>query len=576
MDRFKEFFEQVSTVFLNLTKRQKIVVLSSIVAVIAFIVLLILLMRGSGSTQSEFSGYSVLFRNIDPSVSAQVIAQLEADGVNYKLADEGTILVPTKDVYKERIAVASITNIQGNNGRVGFELFDNKEFGATEDEQRVKFQRAIQGELSKTIESLEPIERAVVYIAFPKESVFTERQTPPTASVVVKLKTNTSLDLGQIDGIKRIVAGSIANLKVENVKIVTQDGIAIGEDTIALKNEQEAAKIAAQVRYKHEFESRYENKIIDMIASFTGSKEKVTAKVTMEFDFSQTDSEREIFDPNSVIRSEQNIEEHKIGRDKPDIGGVPGAVSNIGPVQGIEDNKPAEQYDKTVSNTNYEISKQIIKTKPQFATIRRITAAVAVDGRYDYVRDENGDATGVVKYFPLDEAEMNSITNLVKQAVGYDPNRGDEVTVSNIEFRPNSIAVPLTKFEAFMESYVNPVLPAAKYVFAFIVLFVLYKKVIVPFMDKMLKDLTPDDESLLQDSMNVDDEAEDTLERFKAAKKRAEDELGISKDFNEEDLKYDVLLEKMKAIVSEKSEEVASLLQGMIKNDSAFASSKEL
>ncbi|MDD7704655.1 flagellar basal-body MS-ring/collar protein FliF [Campylobacter sp.] len=576
MDRFKEFFEQVSTVFLNLTKRQKIVVLSSIVAVIAFIVLLILLMRGSGSTQNEFAGYSVLFRNIDPSVSAQVITQLEADGVNYKLADEGTILVPTKDVYKERIAVASITNIQGNNGKVGFELFDNKEFGATEDEQRVKFQRAIQGELSKTIESLEPIERAVVYIAFPKESVFTERQTPPTASVVVKLKANTSLDLGQIDGIKRIVAGSVANLKVENVKIVTQDGVAIGEDTVALQNEQEAAKIAAQVRYKHEFESRYENKIIDMIASFTGSKEKVTAKVTMEFDFSQTDSEREIFDPNSVIRSEQNIEEHKVGRDKPDIGGVPGAVSNIGPVQGIEDNKPAEQYDKTVANTNYEISKQIIKTKPQFATIRRITAAVAVDGRYDYVRDENGDATGVVKYFPLDEAEMNSITNLVKQAVGYDPNRGDEVTVSNIEFRPNSIAVPLTKFEAFMESYVNPVLPAAKYVFAFIVLFVLYKKVIMPFMEKMLKDLTPDDDSLLQDSMNVDDEAEDTLERFKAARKRAEDELGISQDFNEEDLKYDVLLEKMKAIVSEKSEEVANLLQGMVKNDSAFASSKEL
>ncbi|MDD0856388.1 flagellar basal-body MS-ring/collar protein FliF [Campylobacter magnus] len=576
MDRFKEFFEQVSAVFLNLTKRQKIVVLSSIVAVIAFIVLLILLMRGSGSTQNEFAGYSVLFRNIDPSVSAQVITQLEADGVNYKLADEGTILVPTKDVYKERIAVASITNIQGNNGKVGFELFDNKEFGATEDEQRVKFQRAIQGELSKTIESLEPIERAVVYIAFPKESVFTERQTPPTASVVVKLKANTSLDLGQIDGIKRIVAGSVANLKVENVKIVTQDGIAIGEDTVALQNEQEAAKIAAQVRYKHEFESRYENKIIDMIASFTGSKEKVTAKVTMEFDFSQTDSEREIFDPNSVIRSEQNIEEHKVGRDKPDIGGVPGAVSNIGPVQGIEDNKPAEQYDKTVANTNYEISKQIIKTKPQFATIRRITAAVAVDGRYDYVRDENGDATGVVKYFPLDEAEMNSITNLVKQAVGYDPNRGDEVTVSNIEFRPNSIAVPLTKFEAFMESYVNPVLPAAKYVFAFIVLFVLYKKVIMPFMEKMLKDLTPDDDSLLQDSMNVDDEAEDTLERFKAARKRAEDELGISQDFNEEDLKYDVLLEKMKAIVSEKSEEVANLLQGMVKNDSAFASSKEL
>lgn len=576
MVNLKEFIDQISRVFLNLTKRQKIVILASIVTIIAFIVFLALFVRGVSDAKNEFGGYSVLFRNIDPTVSAQVITQLEADGIKYKLADEGTILVPAADVYKERIAVASIPGLQGNSGKVGFELFDNKEFGATEDEQRVKFQRAIQGELGKTIESLEPIEKAVVYIAFPKESVFTERQTPPTASVVVKLKTNSTLSTAQIDGIKRIVAGSVANLTIENVKIVTQDGVAIGEDTIALQNEQEAAKIKAQVKYKQEYEARYENKIIDMIASFTGSKDKVSAKVSIEFDFSQTDREQEIFDPNNVIRSEQNIEEHRIGRDKPEIGGVPGAVSNIGPVQGIEENKPSEQYDKTVANTNYEVSKQIIKTKPQFATIRRITAAVVVDGRYDYVRDEAGNPTNKVAYIPLEQTEMDAITNLVKQAVGYDPKRGDEVTVSNIEFRPNNITAPITKFESFMEIYVRPVLPVAKYLLAFLVLFILYKKVIVPFMNKMLMDLKPEDDGLLDTDLNIDDETEDTLERFKAARKRAEDELGISDDFNEEDLKYDVLLEKMKGIVSERGEEVASLLQSMVKNDSSFASSKEL
>ena len=576
MVNFKEFFEQISRVFLNLTKKQKIVVVSSVAIVIAFIVFLALFMRGGSNPQNEFGGYGVLFRNLDPTISSQVITQLESDGVRYKLADEGTILVPTEDVYRERIAVASITSLQSGGGKVGFELFDNKEFGATEDEQRVKFQRAIQGELGKTIESLEPIERAVVYIAFPKESVFTERQTMPTASVVVKLKANSTLSTAQIDGIKRIVAGSVANLTTQNVKIVTQDGVAIGEDSVALQNEQEAAKIKAQVRYKHDFESRYENKIIDMIASFTGSKEKVSAKVSIEFDFSQTDREQEIFDPNNVIRSEQNIEEHKIGRDKPEIGGVPGAVSNIGPVQGIEENKPSEQYDKTVANTNYEVSKQIIKTKPEFATIRRVTAAVVVDGRYDYVRDADGNPTNKVAYIPLEQTEMDAITNLVKQAVGYDPKRGDEVTVSNIEFRPNNISAPLTKFENFMEKYIKPMLPAAKYLLALLVLFVLYKKVIVPFMNKMLMDLKPEDESLLDSDLNLEEEAEDTLERFKAAKKRAEDELGISDDFNEEDLKYDVLLEKMKGIVSEKGEEVASLLQSMVKNDSSFASAKDL
>lgn len=575
MNNFKELFGQLSTIFLNLTKRQKIVAISSVVAVVALIVFLLLFTRAPKGTGEEFSGYSVLFANVEPSVSAQIIAQLEMDGVKYKLADENTILVPNKDVYRERIAVASLGIVQASKTKPGFELFDTNSFGATEGEQRIKFQRAIQGELSKTIESLEPIERASVYIAFPKESVFTERQTPPTASVVVKLKNGSLLDYGQIDGIKRIVSGSIPNLSLENVKIVTQDGVAVGEDSVAMQNEQEAARIKAQLRYKHEFESNYEAKIIDMIARFVGSRDKVTAKVSIEFDFSQTDKEQEIFDPNSVVRSEQNIEEHKVGRDPKELGGVPGAVSNIGPVQGIEDNKPTQEYDKTVTNTNYEISKQIIKTKPQFATIKRLTAAVVVDGRYENVRDESGELTSKINYIPLNENEVNQIRSLVEQAVGYNQARGDQVTVSNFEFRPNHISTPLTKFQRFEEEYIKPLLPVLKYLLVALILFVFYKKVIVPFMNKMLMDTKPQEETVFEEEIDVEEEAEDTIERFKAAKKRAEDELGMNDDFNEEDLKYDVLLEKMKGIVAERSDEVASLLQSMVKTDNSFSGSKD-
>ncbi len=575
MNNFKELFGQLSTIFLNLTKRQKIVAISSVVAVVALIVFLLLFTRAPKGSGEEFSGYSVLFANVEPSVSAQIIAQLEMDGVKYKLADENTILVPNKDVYRERIAVASLGIVQASKTKPGFELFDTNSFGATEGEQRIKFQRAIQGELSKTIESLEPIERASVYIAFPKESVFTERQTPPTASVVVKLKNGSLLDYGQIDGIKRIVSGSIPNLSLENVKIVTQDGVAVGEDSVAMQNEQEAARIKAQLRYKHEFESNYEAKIIDMIARFVGSRDKVTAKVSIEFDFSQTDKEQEIFDPNSVVRSEQNIEEHKVGRDPKELGGVPGAVSNIGPVQGIEDNKPTQEYDKTVTNTNYEISKQIIKTKPQFATIKRLTAAVVVDGRYENVRDENGEITAKINYIPLNENEVNQIRSLVEQAVGYNQARGDQVTVSNFEFRPNNISTPLTKFQRFEEEYIKPLLPVLKYLLVALILFVFYKKVIVPFMNKMLMDTKPQEEAVFEEEIDVEEEAEDTIERFKAAKKRAEDELGMNDDFNEEDLKYDVLLEKMKGIVAERSDEVASLLQSMVKTDNSFSGSKD-
>ncbi|WP_297985855.1 flagellar basal-body MS-ring/collar protein FliF [uncultured Campylobacter sp.] len=566
---FKALFQQISQVAQNLTKKQKIVVISSVVLVIGFLVFLTLFSSSNKNPEAEYEGYSVLFRNVDPAISSQIINELEAQGVKYKLADEGTILVPTSDVYRQRIAVASL-GIMGDNKK-GFEIYDTQDFGATENEQRVKFQRAIQGELSKTIESLEPIDKASVYIAFPKDSVFTERQVPPTASVVVKIKDGAKLNRRQIDGIKRIVAGSVPNLKLEDVKIVTQDGVALGDDEIALENEL----VAAQIKYRSQFEDSYERKIIDMIGKFIGGKDKVTAKVSIEFDFSTKDSINEIYDPNSVIRSEQNIEERREGKEPKDVGGVPGAVSNIGPVQGLEDNKPTELYSKNVANTNYEISKQTIKVKDQYATIKRVTAAVVVDGKYEFKTLEDGSQAQTPTYIPLNQNELNSIKSLVQQAIGYNADRGDEVTVSNFEFRQTGKIAQVTGFQKVVDTYFKPIVPILKYLIVLIILYVFYKQVITPFLNKMLEESKDEGLEPLSNDSNIQEEAEDTLEKFKAARKRVEDELGIGENFDENELKYEVMLEKLKLIATERSDEIATLLQNMLKNDTGFNSNKE-
>ncbi|WP_086229766.1 flagellar basal-body MS-ring/collar protein FliF [Campylobacter devanensis] len=566
---FKALFQQISQVVQNLTKKQKIVVISSVVLVIGFLVFLTLFSSSNKNPEAEYEGYSVLFRNVDPAISSQIINELEAQGVKYKLADEGTILVPTSDVYRQRIAVASL-GIMGDNKK-GFEIYDTQDFGATENEQRVKFQRAIQGELSKTIESLEPIDKASVYIAFPKDSVFTERQVPPTASVVVKIKDGAKLNRRQIDGIKRIVAGSVPNLKLEDVKIVTQDGVALGDDEIALENEL----VAAQIKYRSQFEDSYERKIIDMIGKFIGGKDKVTAKVSIEFDFSTKDSINEIYDPNSVIRSEQNIEEKREGKEPKDVGGVPGAVSNIGPVQGLEDNKPTELYSKNVANTNYEISKQTIKVKDQYATIKRVTAAVVVDGKYEFQTLEDGSQAQTPTYIPLNQNELNSIKSLVQQAIGYNADRGDEVTVSNFEFRQTGKIAQVTGFQKVVDTYFKPIVPVLKYLIVLIILYVFYKQVITPFLNKMLEESKDEGLEPLSHESTIQEEAEDTLEKFKAARKRVEDELGIGENFDENELKYEVMLEKLKLIATERSDEIATLLQNMLKNDTGFNSNKE-
>ena len=540
--------------------------LVSILLVVGFIVFL-LLFRAKDSMIG--SGYSILFDKTNAGDSALIIQQLEKDGIPYKIVNEGTIAVPSSMVYKQRISIAALGIPKDS--KVGFEIFDKNEFGATDFEQKIKYLRALEGELSRTIEGLQPIDNASVHIAIPKDTVFAEHKNPTTASIVLNINRGMKLSIKQITGIKNLVSASITNLLPADVSIVNQDGIPLGdEDSGAFEGEL----VKSQMKYKKDYERDIEDKIINVLAPVIGGVDKVVAKVTIDFDFARVDSTSEVYDPNSVPRSEQTVEEKKEGSSPENVGGVPGAVSNIGPVQGLQSNKIKEKYEKSSSTINYEISKKVTNIKGEFATIRRLSAAVVVDGNYDFGKDADGVETNKLEYIALSDAQMAAINEIVKQTVGFNLNRGDEVTVNNFEFKPLSrdgTKAPTQNLIDKFTYYGSPLIPILKYLIAGFLLFFFYKKVIEPFSQKMIEQ-NAEDFSAADIKLEEDDEdsAEDTLEKFKKARKKVEDQLGMGKDFNEEELKYDVLIEKLRSLSDEKSEEIAGLLQSMIRNESEY------
>lgn len=553
---FKALIQQIITLMQNLNKKQKAVMLITLIAVIAFLAFLII--YGTSSSKNQ-DGYAVLFEGISAKDSSLIVEQLKKDNVKYVLKNENTILVEKENVYSQRIKVASMG--LPANSKVGFELFDKQEFGATDFDQKVKFLRAIEGELAQTIESLKPISEAKVHIALPKESVFVSKQIPPSASVIVNMLPNMILTPKQINGVKNLVASSIPKLSKENVTVVNSDGEALGEND-EFSQATERAKV--QLKYKRSMEKAYEEKIIKLLSPLLGGESKVVAKVTVDYDFSQTESMSESFSPDTVVRSEQVNEEKREGYRKEQLGGVPGAVSNIGPVQGLDEDLK-EKYQKSQTTTNFEISKTTSNIKGEFATLKRVTAAVVVDGRYQMVEDDTG--SKVATYVALNANELEQITNIVRKSIGYSQARGDEVAVSNFEFNPEAIkVVNLTQFEKIMK-VLEPYMPFIKYILAAIILFVFYNKVIVPFGKKMLEIKTEEEEDNLPQLESLQSEQDDTLDKYNDMKKKVEKQLGISDGFSENDIKFEILQEKLRAMIEEKPEDAAILLKSLIKDE---------
>lgn len=549
MEEFKNMMHQVSLLYQKLTKRQRIVIIVSIVVVIAFLVFLALY-RSSDTTQT---GYAVLVQDIGAGDAAAIVARLEQDGIKYQIENEKTILVPQEDLYRQRMMIASEGLIKDRG--TGFELFDNQQFGATSKEMDVKFQRAIEGELARTISTLEPIQKAVVHIAFPKDSVFTERQVPPTASVAVSIRQGLRLTRKQIDGIKNIVSAAVPKLTLENVKIIDQKGMPLDQQEL-YENEIRAE----EERYRKDRTAELEEKIIKSLAPLAGGMDRVYPSVDIEFDFSKVETQSEIYDPNTVIRSKQTLHEESQGRKAPVIQGVPGAVSNIGPVEGLDGPSPLEWSLKDQVTVNNEVGKTVTNKKVSFPKIVKISATATIAKKYEERIDENGEKQA--DYITRTPAELATIENLVRGIINFDATRGDKVAVA--EYEPK--IYDERKAMNFYERYVSPLLPSLKYLIAAILLFIFYKKVIAPFTQKMLADYDVTDEQLAPEAQPVED-AEDMLDKLKRAREQAEKQLGLTDGIDEDALQYDILIEKLRALVNEKTEEVAGVLQNLVESD---------
>ena len=552
---FEELFKQIIAFSKKLNKKQKIVIISSVVLIVAIISFLVVYNSVSSSKDSR---YAILFENLKPQDAALIVQYLDKKQITYKIPEDGVIEVPKEDVNKLRLDIAA----QGlpKSSKVGFELFDKSSFGATDLEQQVKYLRALEGELAKTISSISAVEDASVNIAIPKESVFVSKQTPPTASVMIKLRPNMILTPKQIKGIKYLVAAAVPKLKPENVKIIDQYGNLLGEDDETIANSE---LLKSEINYRKRMEKALENKIVSILAPIVGGKDRVVAKVNLDIDFSQVESKATIYSPDNVVRSEQTIEESRVGYSPKQVGGVPGAVSNIGPVQGLKSNQIKNKYSKSETTTNYEISTTVKNIKEPFAKIKRITAAVVVDGHYE-------EKDGKVKFIPLSKLELANIKNLVSNAIGIDSKRGDSVSVSSFRFESKSQkkTTPIGRIMQTISIYLGPFEGIFKYLFLIIVLAIFYKKVIVPFTQKMLEVKVEEEESVKRAEIEInEEEIENTYDKIKELKEKVEQQLGIGNEVNEEELKYDVLLERVTKMAEEKTEEVAKVLENLVKEE---------
>ena len=545
MEEFKNMIHQIGLLYQKLSKRQRLVIAVSIVVVIAFLVFLAL--YKSSSSAGANSGYAVLVQDIGVGDSAAIVAKLEQNGIPYQLENERTILVPQEHLYQQRMMIASEGLIKDRG--TGFELFDNQQFGATSKEMDVKFQRAIEGELARTISALEPVEKAVVHIAFPKESVFTERQVPPTASVTVTLKSK--LVRKQIDGIKNIVAAAVPRLTLDNVHIIDQKGTPLD-----LQENYENELLKEIENFRKARVAELEDKIFKALEPYG----EVRGGVNIEVNSTRMESLIELYDPNTVIRSEQSLKEESQGRKAPVIQGVPGAVSNIGPVEGLDGPNGLEWSKKEQITTNNEVSKTTTNIKNQIATIGKVSVGILIPKKYTDSLNERDEIQRT--FTNRTQAEIASIEKTVRDIIAFNPVRGDSVSVSEYEQLPKLESKALTIYD----KYISPLLPSIKYIIAAILLFVFYKKVIQPFMQKMLTDIAEGEEEYKPEEVSVE-EAEDALEKFNKARKRVEEGLGLTDTIDEDSLQYDILIEKLRALVNEKTEEVASVLQSLVESD---------
>ncbi|MCK4412062.1 MAG: flagellar M-ring protein FliF [Candidatus Eisenbacteria sp.] len=379
--------EQVRRIWQRLPGSQRLfigVVLVALVGIIIFV--------SSWASRDE---YGVLYANLAPEDAGEIVDRLNSQGVAYKLTQGGqTVLVPRPEVYELRLSLASAGLPQASGQ--GYELLDSNKMGWTDFVQKLQFRRALEGEIARTIQTLDAVQQARIHIVMPEPSLFVEEERLPTASVMIKVRAGERLADAEVQGIVRLVAAGVEGLQPAQVTVIDTSGRLLsrsqGQDSLlGVTNDQ--------LELTRTVEEGLARKAESALQEVLGPRRAVV-RISAVLDFERAETTREIFDhQNPVVRSEQRNEQTS-----------------------------SESGTTETSTTNYEISKTIEHIVDTPGSITRLSAAVFVDGTYETTPE------GGRTYVPRDSEQMQKLTALIKTAIGFDTQRGDELTVENIAF----------------------------------------------------------------------------------------------------------------------------------------------
>ncbi len=559
----------------NLNTAQRAVIIGGVS--VLFIVLVGFLVYSNIKAEDKKLNYTIA-SNLTKSQVMLASEELEAAGIQFSVIGTGNNL--TLKTSKEFVNIAKIklvTSEAATSKHVGWEIFEKSSLGTTNFENKVKYLRALEGELSRSLEALNGVLKASVKIAIPKDTIFTEKKGLTTASAILSIKPGIFLTQKQIDGIKNFIASAVPDLKQENIQLIDQDG-----SLLELSNEDENnQKSVTQTKYKDTLEEDYSKKIVALLEPFVGVG-RVVAKVTLSLDFIKKDIEEEIYNPEGTIRSQQVIENNSSAQGMPNnSGGVAGVDNNIQePANANGGSNIASNTEGTNTVTNYEISRKFVSQKDyNYTNIKRITAAVTFD-------------SSVLKDIPNKDEFIASLESIVQNTIGYDQARGDQVTVKDFKFigvkpleqveqvidengnvivKDSESVDTLSQIKAFLQEFGDYI----QYLIAAILLFIFYKKFIASneivvlgdgvtnSKGKGSKKQSGNDDGLIDDMLsNLEQEFEISSAQGRLKSKVKSQILNNIDGLDEESAaKYEVFIEELDKEINNNPAEVARMIE---------------
>lgn len=485
--------------FVRLGTGQKVISLIGIALLLAVLI--------GGLLWAREPAYAVLFSIQDEKDGGQIVATLQQQNIPYRFSEGGhTILVPQAVVHDTRLRLAAQGLPKG--GLVGFELLENQKMGISQFAEQVNYQRGLEGELARSIQSLAAVKGARVHLAIPKQTAFLRDDQKASASVLVSLYPGRTLEPAQVAGIVNLVASSVPQLKPVNVSVIDQEGSLISQQADPARD---AGLDPLQTKYLREIEAGYVKRIEAILDPIVGAG-NVRAQVAADIDFSQTDLVAETFKPNpspeAAVRSQLTAE---TGSGSPAAAGIPGALSNQPPAPATAPiTQPpvavaaaaasGQNYSKN-STINYEVDKTYRHTKGSPGGIRRLSVAVVVNHRKDMTKEKD---PAKAPALPLSEAELKQINDLAREAMGFNKERGDTLNVANAPFTvPAREVVPDTPIWANAQ-LIAGLKELAKYLLIFGAVFWAWTRVLKPVTEALMQAAArPPAETALGDNLQM-------------------------------------------------------------------------